>query len=126
MRRGIVGISWKFLADSGKACIVLHKPGSTTFISRSRAFMAISDRAEGFAVIRDYRSAGYSRPTIIQLLVSEGVAQSTAYSWFKKLDELESPDDALEAVTAVMQQALQREDHELVLKAAIAKAKLLK
>ena len=126
MRRGKAGIRWKILALSRKACIVLHKPGSTTLIPRSRVFMAISDRAEGFAVIRDYRSAGYSRPTIIQLLISEGVAQSTAYSWFKKLDELESPDDALEAVTAVMQQALQREDHELVLKAAVAKAKLLK
>ena len=126
MRRGIAGMRWKFIALSGNACIVLHKPGSTTFISRSRVFMAIADRSEGFAVIRDYRSAGYSRSTIIQLLISEGVAQSTAYSWFKKLDELESPDDALEAVTAVMQQALQREDHELVLKAAVAKAKLLK
>jgi len=84
------------------------------------------ERAEGFSVIRGYRSDGYDRPEIIKMLKLEGVPQSTAYDWFKKLDALESIDDAVEAASEVIRRALLNEDNELVLKAAAVKGKLLR
>lgn len=84
------------------------------------------ERAEGFSVIRGYRSDGYSRREIIKMLKLENVPQSTAYDWFKRLDALESIDDAVEAASEVMRRAQLNEDNELVLKAALVKGKLLK